>query len=573
MALPTNATALALLCAAALWAGGCASQPAVTPGAPAGPQPIAAPAPPAPPAASAAETPPGAPAAPAEAPVEIAEPLAELPTEEVVDELAAAEVAADDSESAALLQQSLAAFEEAQALFEAGESDFALAALDRAYELMARVQANGDALAAQEKENLRLLIARRVVEIHAARRRLVGDAERSIPRVVNAEVEREIRSFQGPERAFFLDAYRRSGRCRPMIVARLQEAGLPEALSWLPLVESGFKDRALSSARALGLWQFIASTGYRYGLERNEWVDERMDPWKATEGAIGYLGDLHALLGDWLTALAAYNCGEQNVLRQIGRQPEGYFDQFWDLYERLPRETRRYVPRFLATLAIVEDPGKYGFALPEPAPPLAFETVEIARSTRLDAIERQLGLAAGTLQELNPELRRAATPRSAYPLRVPPEMGVPLLASLESLPAYTPPPRVEQATHRVRSGETLSSIAARYGTSVESLVRMNRLRSAHRLSVGQRLAVPVRSGGAPERAERPTAAAAEPALAVGAGETREHVVRSGESLWQIAGRYGTTVEQLRRDNRLGRSSVLRPGQTLVIRGADSGRSR
>lgn len=134
MALPTNATALALLCAAALWAGGCASQPAVTPGAPAGPQPIAAPAPPAPPAASAAETPPGAPAAPAEAPVEIAEPLAELPTEEVVDEFAAAEVAADDSESAALLQQSLAAFEEAQALFEAGESDFALAALDRAYD-------------------------------------------------------------------------------------------------------------------------------------------------------------------------------------------------------------------------------------------------------------------------------------------------------------------------------------------------------------------------------------------------------------------------------------------------------
>ncbi|MCZ7652362.1 MAG: LysM peptidoglycan-binding domain-containing protein [Thermoanaerobaculia bacterium] len=575
MALPTNATALALLCAAALWAGGCASRPAATAGTAAGSRAMTAPAPPAPPPASAAaETPPVAPgpAAPAEPPVEIAEPLAELPTEEVVDELAGAEAVGDESETAALLQQSLATFEEAQALFESGESDFALAALDRAYELMARVPANGDALAAQEKENLRLLIARRVVEIHAARRRLVGDAERSIPRVVNAEVEREIRSFQGPERAFFLDAYRRSGRYRPMIVAQLQEAGLPEALSWLPLVESGFKERALSSARALGLWQFIASTGYRYGLERNEWVDERMDPWKATKGAIGYLGDLHALLGDWLTALAAYNCGEQNVLRQIGRQSEGYFDQFWDLYERLPRETRRYVPRFLATLAIVEDPGKYGFTLPEPAPPLAFETVEIARSTRLDAVERQLELPTGALQELNPELRRAATPRAAYPLRVPPGMGVPLLASLESLPAYTPPPRVEQATHRVRSGETLSSIAARYGTSVDSLMRMNRLRSAHRLSVGQRLAVPVRSGGAPARAERSATTATEP-VAAAAGETREHVVRSGESLWQIAGRYGTTVEQLRRDNRLGRTSVLQPGQTLVIRGADSGRSR
>lgn len=569
MALRTNATALALLCAAGLWVAGCASQPAVAPETPAAP---------AAPAAGGNGTATAAPAAeppgeiPAEAPAEVVEPLAELPTEEVVDELAAAEeTAANDSETAALLQQSLAAFEEAKGLFEAGESDFALAALDRAYELMARVQANGDAVAAQEKENLRLLIARRVVEIHASRRRLVGDVERSIPRIVNAEVEREIRSFQGPERAFFLDAYRRSGRYRPMIVARLQEAGLPEALSWLPLVESGFKDRALSSARALGLWQFIPSTGYRYGLERSDWVDQRMDPWKATTAAIGYLGDLHALLGDWLTALAAYNCGEQNVLRQIGRQSEGYFDQFWDLYERLPRETRRYVPRFLATLAIVEDPGKYGFTLPDPAPPLVFETVEVARSTRLDAIERQLALPAGTLQELNPELRRAATPRAAYPLRVPPGMGIPLLASLESLPAYTPPPRVEQATHRVRRGETLSSIAARYGTSVESLMKLNRLRSAHRLSVGQRLAVPVRSGGAPARSSRPASTA--PTAGEGSGETREHVVRSGESLWQIAGRYGTTVEQLRRDNRLGRNSLLQPGQTLVVRGAGSGRSR
>ncbi|HSM52364.1 MAG TPA: LysM peptidoglycan-binding domain-containing protein [Thermoanaerobaculia bacterium] len=567
MAVRTRLPTLALLWAAALWAAGCASQPAATPETAAAPAAaVAAPAE----SGTAAVAP--APEPAVEMPAEVVEPLAELPTEEVVDELAAAEeTAADESETAALLQQSLAAFEEAKGLFESGESDFALAALDRAYELMARVQANGDALAAQEKENLRLLIARRVVEIHASRRRLVGDAERSIPRVVNAEVEREIRSFQGPERAFFLDAYHRSGRYRPMIVAELREAGLPEALSWLPLVESGFKERALSSARALGLWQFIPSTGYRYGLERSDWVDQRMDPWKATKGAIGYLGDLHDLLGDWLTALAAYNCGEQNVLRQIRRQPEGYFDQFWDLYERLPRETRRYVPRFLATLAIVEDPGKYGFALPEPASPLAFETVEITRATRLDAIERQLELPAGTLQELNPELRRAATPRAAYALRVPPGMGVPLLASLESLPVYTPPPRVEQGTHRVRSGETLSSIAARYGTSVESLVRMNRLRSAHRLSVGQRLAVPVRSGGAPARAERP--AGAVPAAGSSSGETREHVVQPGESLWQIAGRYGTTVEQLRSDNRLGRTSLLQPGQTLVIRGAEPGRSR
>lgn len=560
----TPRSSLALVAGVALWVAGCASQPAPQPR-PAGPAPAPAAIGAAP---AAAADPAAAPAAPAtevtgvEAPVEVLEPLAELPTEEVVDELANATVAPEDAEAggAARLQESLATFEEATRLWDAGESDFALAALDRAYQLMAEVQVNGDAMVAQEKENLRQLIARRVVEVYAARRRMVGNADLAIPRVVNAEVEREIRSFQGPERNFFLEAYRRSGRYRPMIVAQLQEAGLPEALSWLPLVESGFKDRALSTARALGLWQFIASTGYRYGLRRTDWVDERMDPWKATAGAIGYLGDLHGLFGDWLTALAAYNCGEQNVLRQIGRQPEGYLDQFWDLYARLPHETRRYVPRFLATLAIVEDPAQFGLTLPEPAPPLAFETVEIARATRLDAIERQLQLPGGTLQELNPELRRGATPRAPYPLRVPPGMGVPLLASLESLPLYTPPPQVEHGTHRVRAGETLSTIAARYGTSVDALVRLNHLRSANRLAVGQRLQVPVRGGAG--AATRPGAV-----VKVAPGESVEHVVAPGESLWQIAGRYGTTVERLRSDNRLGREAVLQPGQKLVVRGS------
>jgi len=248
------------------------------------------------------------------------------------------------------------------------------------------------------------------------------------------------------------------------------------------------------------------------------------------------------------------------VLRQIGRQPEGYLDQFWDLYARLPHETRRYVPRFLATLAIVEDPAQFGLTLPEPAPPLAFETVEIARATRLDAIERQLQLPGGTLQELNPELLRGATPRAPYPLRVPPGLGVPLLASLESLPLYTPPPQVEHGTHRVRAGETLSTIAARYGTSVDALVRLNRLRNAHRLAVGQRLQVPVRGG-------RGAASQPRTVVMVAPGESVEHVVAPGESLWQIAGRYGTTVERLRSDNQLRRDAVLQPGQRLVVRGS------
>ena len=503
---------------------------------------------------------------PAEVPGEVA--ADDLETEEVVDGLAEAAAAAD-SEASRLLQESLDGYESSRALWDQGEIDEALGALDAAYLKMAQVPIHGESMLAQEKENLRQLISKRIVEIYASRRSAVGNADLSIPREVNADVEREIASFQGREREFFLAAYQRSGLYRPMILAKLQAAGLPEALSWLPLVESGFKERALSSARAVGLWQFIASTGYRYGLSRTDWVDERMDPIKATEGAIGYLTDLHALLGDWLTALAAYNCGEQNVLRQIQRQKESYFDQFWDLYARLPQETRRYVPRFLATLAILENPAKYGFELPEPLPPMAYETVEVARATKLESLDRALELEPGTLLRLNPELRRNATPRTPYPLRVPPGTGTTLLASVETLPEWTPP-KVEVTTHRVRSGETLSSIAARYRTSVNTLLALNHLRSAHRLSVGQRLQVPGGRGGG-ELATAPSstpaqreARAAPTALAPGA--TMSYVVRSGDNLWQIATRYGTTVDQIKRDNAL-RGNALQVGQTLLLRAA------
>jgi membrane-bound lytic murein transglycosylase D len=344
-----------------------------------------------------------------------APPTAQLPAPEAEEALAAAREAADTEPPAELdeseieavyaepvveeptespaeiLQESLEAYESSRIFWEQGSFEDAFAALDQAYELMSSVPQNGDPVVAQEKENLRHLISRRVIEIYASRQTTVGDIDRSIPIDINEDVRREIKSFQGPEREFFLDSYRRSALYRPMILKKLEEAGLPEQISWLPLVESGFKVKAYSRARALGLWQFIASTGYRYGLERSWWIDERMDPEKATDGAIGYLTDLHNLFGDWLNALAGYNCGERAVLRQLNNSKVSYFDQFWDIYQRLPRETRRYVPRFLATLAILEDPAAYGFELP--ALPSAVGT-GVAGQPRVDA---QMGAAKGHL--------------------------------------------------------------------------------------------------------------------------------------------------------------------------------
>lgn len=496
------------------------------------------------------------------APVAEAPPVPELsevplePLDSVPDEEPVGEPTEPAPEAATLLAASLDAYEQAQEVWQQGDQEAALAHLDRAYELMSQVAADGDPALGREKEDLRRLIARRVVEVYASQRTVVGDMSAAIPRVDNEHVRREIASFQGPERQAFLDGYRRSGAYRPMIVEVLRDAGVPEQLSWLPMVESWYKVRALSSARALGMWQFISSTGYRFGLQRSDWFDERMDPEKSTRGAVAYLVELHEMFGDWLTALASYNCGEARVMRTINNQRIPYFDQFWDLYELLPRETRRYVPRFLAVLEILDDPERYGFTdLPEPEPPLVYDTVTLSRSVKLADLEKELGLVDGVLPALNPELRRSATPPEAYDLKVPIDVtGETLLASLAELPRYTPPV-VETSIHVVRSGESLSVIASRYGTSVSTLMRLNGLSNPNRLRVGQRLRV---TGSAS-------------AVVATGGAPTTYTVRRGDSLWRIARRYGTTVDRLRRDNGLS-GNRLSPGQRLTVRSGTGGGS-
>jgi membrane-bound lytic murein transglycosylase D len=402
------------------------------------------------------------------------------------------------SEPERIQKEALEACQSAEELLGRGEVDGALGAVDRAYALMLELPGNGDDTYLQAKEDIRVLAADLIRRIHSAGRRAAAGASRSwdlaLPIVDNEHVQRELRSFTTVERGQFLEGFHRSGLYRPMILARLEKAGLPGQLSWLPLVESWFKVRALSRASALGMWQFISSTGVRYGLDRDTWVDERLDPDKSTDAAITYLGELHGLFGDWPKALAAYNCGEARVLRLSRQSADEYLD-FWDLYEMLPAETRRYVPRLLAALQIIENPAKYGMTLPEPdAPPSDVATVRVERSVRLDRLDAVLRLQAGTLAALNPQLRRQATPKRAYDLRVPAGREETLLAQLGSVPEWTPPVP-QYTTHRVRRGETLSQIAGRYRTSVSALMRANGLRSANRLRVGQRLRVPLRGAG------------------------------------------------------------------------------
>ncbi len=387
-----------------------------------------------------------------------------------------------------------------QDLWMEGDKDGAIKALDDAYGLMLSVEnEDNNPAIEQQKDDLRFLISKRLLEIHASRFRTTKGLDTSIPLTLNKYVKRELELFTGKEKKFFLSAYKRSGKYRPMIVRELKKAGLPTELSWLPLIESGFKVKALSPARALGLWQFIPSTGYKFGLKRNVWIDERLDPEKSTKAAIAYLTELHEIFGDWSTVLAAYNCGERTVLKAIDRQKINYLDNFWDLYEKLPRETARYVPRFIATLLIIKDPQKYGMELGKPDEPILYEKVTVKKQMSLKDISKTIGVDFALLTELNPSLRYGVTPESPFELKVPKGYKQILLAKLDTIKKWKPPKRIYASRykqkrtriikHKVRRGETLSLLAKRYRSSVKAIKRANRLRSS-KIKIGQILKIP-----------------------------------------------------------------------------------
>jgi membrane-bound lytic murein transglycosylase D len=455
-----------------------------------------------------------------------------------------------------LLDSALEFCQTSNDFWERGDLDSAIDALDKAYSLILKVNADDAPELLQQKEDLRITISKRIMEVYTSRFTAANGNHKVIPLVMNRHVRRALDLFKGRERTFFLAAYRRSGRYRPAIAKALRDAGLPEELSWLPLIESGFKIRALSRARALGLWQFIASTGYKFGLKRNTWIDERMDPEKSTKAAIDYLKELHQIFGDWTTVLAAYNCGEKRVLDRIKAQRINYLDNFWDLYEKLPRETAFYVPKFLAVLHILNDPENHGFTLPSVDEEVKIEKVDINKQVHLKTIAKRLELDYRLLKDLNPELRHHLTPSGPYSLNVPVGKGEVLLAKLDDIPVWRPPVPTYRI-HRVRYGESLSVIAQRYRTSVRAIMAMNGLNRRDFLKVGWRLRIPVK-GTTSYQLERPPEQTSQLK-----GKVFEYTVQKGDSLWLIARRFGTTTQMIRSLNQLN-SSVLRVGQVLKI---------
>ena len=456
----------------------------------------------------------------------------------------------------ALLDAALEKCEKANLLFEKGKTDEAIEMLDKAYIMVLEVSRDADQTILQQREDLRFSITKQITKIYTSRFNVANGYNKAIPLVMNADVRRAIEQFQGPLRGYFMETYSRSGQYRPMIVKELKASGMPEEISWLPFIESGYKLRVLSNARALGMWQFIASTGYKFGLERTEWVDERMDPKKSTKAAVAYLKELHGMFGDWSTALASYNCGEGAVLKVIRTQNVNYLDNFWDLYHRLPQETAAYFPQFLAVLHIVSNPQKYGFTLPAPDRELEYDEVAIDRQVHLDTIADAIGVSRDTLRDLNPGLRRDVTPTDPYLLKVPPGKSRVMMAKLSDIPLWVAS-SPNYTVHKVRAGDTVSTLAVKYNTTEKAIMAMNKIKPDKPLVSGTQVKVPSTRSIASSDVKAPIQSK------VIKDNLIEYVVKEGDTIWSIAEQHNTSAKSIQSLNQLSKPSLM-AGQVLQL---------
>jgi membrane-bound lytic murein transglycosylase D len=289
--------------------------------------------------------------------------------------------------------------------------------------------------------------------------------------------------FTKRARPFFEQTLARAGRYLPMIATALSEAGLPQELAYLALVESSFLPDAKSSKGAVGLWQFIPNTARLHGLRIDRWVDERRDPEKATRAAAAYLKELHDYYGRWYLAAAAYNAGPGAIDRAL---QSSRAQDFWGLKAQISQETRNYVPKFVAIATIAAEPEKYGLSQISFDAPLNYEEIELNAPLNLNALAELTAADAATLRDLNPALLRQWTPPGAREYRVKVPVGKAALYAARILEKNTA--SLREVFHQVRKGETLASIARHYGFAPRSLVDLNGLTSA-RVSVGQKLKI------------------------------------------------------------------------------------
>ena len=362
-----------------------------------------------------------------------------------------------------------------------------------------------------------------------------------------------VKFFETPRgRAIVARGLRRSGRYREMIARVLREEGLPQDLIYVAQAESAFEPLALSRARALGIWQFMAGSGRKYGLAHTWWVDERRDPEKSTRAAARYLRDLYGMFGDWYLALAAYNTGEGNVAKAVERT--GYAD-FWELHRRnaLLKQTRNYVPIILALALIAKDPSSHGIAYEE-EPPMRAAVVRPGHALDLRLAADTLGEDVQSLEALNPQLLRRVTPADPqFELHLPEGTAEQFVAGMAEIPEDK---WVLWRRHRVAEGDGLPGIARRFGVTVAAIATANGLDASVPLEAGRNLLIP---------ANRPAP--------TGLGQLVHYRVRRGDTLEAVSQQFDVTPTEIERWNGPA-GAQLRPGTTIKVYpgGRPSGRS-
>ncbi len=381
-----------------------------------------------------------------------------------------------------------------------------------------------------------------------------------LPAIVNRRVEAELNWYvRHPE--YLKRVFTRAQRYLPYIAKEIEARGLPLDLALLPVVESAYDPFAYSHGRAAGLWQIIPGTARRFGIRQNWWYDGRRDVVDSTRGALEYLAYLHELMdGDWLLAIASYNSGEGNVLRAVKRnKARAKPADFWSL--SLSKETRAYVPRLIALVAIVKNPGAFGLTLPAISSEPQFVVADIGGQLDLALAAELAGLDLDTLYAYNAGFNRWATdPAGPHKLLMPVDSYDAFSQALASVPQNE---RVRWLRHKIKNGETLSEIAEQYHTTLSSIRNANGIRG-NNIRAGKHLMIPVATKPLSAYSQSADARREKKQNTVRSGKRIEHVVASGESFWSIGQLYGVGMRELAAWNGMAPRDTLSIGQRLVV---------
>lgn len=417
---------------------------------------------------------------------------------------------------------------------------------------------------------------------------LFDPSEFDIPVEINDDVVAWIKYFTGNGRKHYHRYLERSTAVRPLMYEKLDAAGAPRDLVYLSMIESGYNTHATSHAAAVGLWQFIAPTARMYGLRVDSWIDERRDPELAVDAAIRFLTDMHKDFGHWYLAWAGYNGGPGRVDRNIARYDT---HDFWTMVNKggFHPETQQYVPKIIAAAIIGKHPERYGFTDLKYLEPVLSDKLEVTTSVSVEAMAKCAGISVEDFRKLNPHLRQNSLPGDgkAYRIYVPKSGGDSFLAALELVP---PEERIALKNHKVQRGESLGSIASRYGTTVGAIQEANRIRNPNVISVGSTLVIPGKGMAVADTGETALASSAgggssrSPAATVtsssskksgskssGSTKATSHTVRKGDTLSSIAAKHGISIGELRAANGI-KGDHIQAGQKLSLSGKASASS-